>query len=114
MSPDWRQQLLRKLKKWAEERFPVPYPVRVYLRPGPKMANHLGFFVYDDDEERGVISILNTQDRVGLIDTFVEEWAHARTVNLIDTEDNQDDPYHHPSFWSEYGRIQQAAREREW
>jgi hypothetical protein len=114
MSPDWRQKLLRKLKLWAEERFPIPYPVRVYLRPARSMSNHLGFFIYDDDSERGVISILNTQDRVGVIDTFVEEWAHARTVNLIDTEDNQDDPYHHPSFWAEYGRIQQAARERAW
>lgn len=114
MSQDWRPKLLRKLKLWAEERFPIPYPVRVYLRPTNRMSGHLGFFIYDDDSERGVISILNTQDRVGIIDTFVEEWAHARTVNLIDTEDNQDDPYHHPSFWSEYGRIQQAARERAW
>ena len=103
-----------RLRRWAETRFPLPYPVRVYLRPSAKMGDHLGFFVFDDDEERGTISILDTQDRVGLIDTFVEEWAHARTVYLIDTEDNQDDPYHHPSFWAEYGRIQQAAREQAW
>jgi hypothetical protein len=114
MSSDWRKKLLRRLKRWAEERFPIPYPLRVYLRPTGQMENHLGFFEYDDDTERGTISILDTQDRVGLIDTFVEEWAHARTVFLIDTEDYDDDPYHHPSFWSEYGRIQQAARKREW
>lgn len=78
------------------------------------MASHLGYFEYDDDEDRAIISILDTQDRVGIIDTFVEEWAHARTTYLIDTEDNQDDPYHHPTFWSEYGRIQQASRGIEW
>ena len=114
MLPDWRTKLVRQLKVWAQDRFPVTYPVRVYLRPATRMRDHLGFFMFDDDEERGTISILNTQDRVGIIDTFVEEWAHARTVYLIDTEDNDDDPYHHPSFWSEYGRIQQAARERSW
>lgn len=105
---------MRQLKRWAEERFPLTFPVRVYLRGQPIMRDHLGYFQFDDESERGVINILNTQDRVGVIDTFVEEWAHARTVYLIDTEDNQDDPYHHPSFWSEYGRIQQAARERTW
>jgi hypothetical protein len=114
MLQDWRKRLLKRLKLWAEERFPITYPIRVYLRPPARMQNHLGFFTFDDDEERGVISILETQDRVGLIDTFVEEWAHARTVYLIDTEDNDEDPYHHPSFWSEYGRIQQAARQQEW
>lgn len=114
MPQDWQKRLLKHLKAWAEERFPVTYPIRVYLRPAAKMENHLGFFTFDDDEERGVISILETQDRVGLIDTFVEEWAHARTVYLIDTEDHDEDPFHHPSFWSEYGRIQQAARQRAW
>lgn len=114
MSPDWRQKLVRRLKVWAEERFPVTFPVRVYLRDASMMRDHLGYFQFDDEAERGVINILNTQDRVGVIDTFVEEWAHARTVYLIDTEDNDDDPYHHPSFWSEYGRIQQAAREKTW
>lgn len=114
MSPDWRKKLLRRLKSWAEERFPVPYPVRVYLKPKDRMQSHLGFFEYDDDTDRATISILESQDQVGLIDTFVEEWAHARTVFLIDTEDYDDDPYHHPSFWSEYGRIQQAARKKEW
>lgn len=92
----------------------MTFPVRVYLRDASMMCDHLGYFEFDDEAERGVISILNTQDRVGVIDTFVEEWAHARTVYLIDTEDNDDDPYHHPSFWSEYGRIQQAAREKTW
>ncbi len=114
MPQDWRKRLLKRLREWAEERFPITYPIRVYLRPPAKMSGHLGFFQFDDDEERGVISILDTQDRVGLIDTFVEEWAHARTVYLIDTEDHDEDPYHHPSFWSEYGRIQQAARQRAW
>jgi hypothetical protein len=111
MSADWRRKLLRRLKAWAEERFPVPFPVRVYLTPAHRMDNLLGYFMLvGDDEDRGVIRLLDSQDRTGLIDTFVEEWAHARTILLIDTEE-RDDQYHHPTFWSEYGRIQQAARE---
>jgi hypothetical protein len=113
MSPDWRKKLLRQLKDWAQERFPIPFPVRCYLRANQYMEDNLGSFEFDDEEERGIISVLISQDRVGIIDTFVEEWAHARTVYLIDTEET-DDPYHHPSFWSEYGRIQQAARQRSW
>lgn len=114
MSQDWRRKLLRKLKRWAEDRFPVPFPIRIYLRPQEKMDNHLGYFQYDDDTDRAIICILDSQPRDGLIDTFIEEYAHARTSHLIDTEDNNDDPWHHPSFWSEYGRLQQAAREVEW
>lgn len=105
---------MTKLRRWAEERFPVTFPVRVYLRPPEKMSDHLGFFEFDDDSERGVITIRDTQGMEGIIDTFVEEWAHARTMHLIDTEELDEDPYHHPAFWSEYGRIQQAARERRW
>jgi len=114
MSQDSRKKLLRRLKRWAAERFPLTYPIRVYLKPAAKMQGHLGFFEYDDDTDRGTISILESQDQVGLIDTFVEEWAHARTTYLVDTEEIADDPYHHPSFWSEYGRIQQAVRSIEW
>lgn len=113
MSPDWRRKLLRTLKAWAEDRFPVPYPVRVYLRNKVRMKGNLGLFEFDYDAERGVISIQEGQDHAGTIDTFIEEWAHARTASLIDTRDT-DDPWHHPTFWSEYGRIQQAARERAW
>lgn len=114
MSGDWRKALLRKLKRWGESRFPLTFPVRVYLRPNHRMESHLGWFLFDEENERGVIAISDGQDRTGLIDTFVEEWAHARTAHLEDTEDNEEDPYHHPSFWSEYGRIQKAAREVVW
>lgn len=113
MSQDWRRSLLRKLKKWSEQRFPVPFPVRVYLRPASQMRGLLGFFEMNYDQERGVICVLDTQDHSGTIDTYVEEWAHARTVSLIDTQDAED-PWHHPTFWAEYGRIQQAVRERPW
>lgn len=78
------------------------------------MDNHLGYFVYDDDDDRGVIAIVDGQTREGLIDTFCEEWAHARTVHLEDTEDYGEDTCHHPSFWAEYGRLQKASREVSW
>lgn len=110
----WRRKLTGKLKKWAEQRFPVKFPVRVYLREKRLMSGHLGFFVMDEDEERGMIALQNNVGREVLIDTFLEEWAHARTWFLCDEEDHGEDPWHHPSFWSEYGRIVKAAREVEW
>jgi hypothetical protein len=49
-----------------------------------------------------------------LIETYLEEYAHARTTYLVDTNDNDEDPHHHPSFWAEYGRLVKSAREIEW
>lgn len=114
MSRDWRRKLAGKLRRWASNRFPLTFPCRVYVRPWAKMDNHLGFFVYDDDTDRGVIAIADTVDRESLIDTFIEEWAHARTTYLIDMDDNSEDPWHHAGFWAEYGRLQCAQREVEW
>jgi hypothetical protein len=117
MPQHWQRNLLRKLKRWAQERFPVNFPVRVYLRSGLKDVNGhdlLGYFLLGDDDDRGVIAISDKQDLTGIVDTFTEEWAHARTAYLIDTHDDDDDPDHHASFWAEYGRIQKAARERQW
>jgi hypothetical protein len=114
MCSDWRRKLVRKMRRWAEQRYPVPFPVRVYLRPASQMRDHLGYFLWNEDGERGLIAILDTQDRAGVIDTFCEEWAHARTIHLCDMEDDSEDPWHHPTFWSEYGRIQQAARTQVW
>jgi hypothetical protein len=114
MPLDWQRKLLRKLKAWAENRFPVDFPVRVYMRAKHKMGDNLGYFLMGEDDDRGLIAIGYGQDQNGLIDTFCEEWAHARTAQLIDTEDDEDDPYHHASFWAEYGRIQKAARTKSW
>jgi len=117
MGQDWQRKLLRKLKRWAEDRFPVSFPVRVYLRSAIKDEGKndlLGYFLLNDEEDRGVIAVSDQQDLTAMVDTFCEEWAHARTAYLIDTQDNDSDPDHHASFWSEYGRIQKAARERQW
>lgn len=114
MSQDWRRRLLRKLKRWTEDRFPVAYPIRVYLRPQRRMQDNLGYFEYDDESDRGLIAICDTLERSALIETFLEEYAHARTTYLVDTEDHAEDPHHHPSFWAEYGRLVKAAREIAW
>jgi hypothetical protein len=114
MSQDWQKKLVRRLKRWAMERFPLPFPVRVYLRPTNRMDKHLGFFEFDFETDRGIIALCEAQGREGLIDTFLEEYAHARCSHLIDTEDNDEDPHHHPSFWAEYGRLVKASREIEW
>jgi len=114
MSTDWRRPLVRKLRRWAVARFPLLFPVRVYLRPAKSMGGNLGMFVFDAEAEAGAIYLLNTQDLDKIVDTFVEEWAHARCAYLVDTEDQDDDTDHHPSFWSEYGRIQRAARDVTW
>lgn len=78
------------------------------------MQNHLGFFVMDDEGERAVIAILDSLDRSALVETFCEEWAHARTAWLCDEEDDNEDPWHHPTFWAEYGRLVKASREIVW
>lgn len=114
MSQDYRRSLLRKLKRWAGERFPVLFPVRVYLRPKTTMGDMLGYFLMDEDCERGTIGILDSLNRGEIIDTFLEEWAHARCAHLLDTEDHDDDPDHHPTFWSEYGRLVKAGRGVAW
>lgn len=106
--------MLRKLRRWAVKRFPLTFPVRVTLRNAKQMDRNLGTFQFDADEERGIIRLLHTLDRDNLIDTFLEEWAHARCAYLVDMEDSDSDPDHHASFWSEYGRLQRAAREIAW
>jgi hypothetical protein len=78
------------------------------------MGDHLGYFLYDDDNDTGIICLLDSLERNLIIDTFVEEWAHARTAFLCDADDTAEDPWHHPSFWSEYGRITKASREVAW
>jgi hypothetical protein len=114
MSSDWRRPLLRKLKRWATSRFPLMFPVRMYLRTPKQMGGNLGTFQFDPEEEAGTIYLLNTQDKDNLVDTFAEEWAHARCAFLVDMEDRDDDPDHHPSFWAEYGRLQRAIRQTVW
>jgi protein-tyrosine-phosphatase len=79
------------------------------------MPDLLGYFLLNDDADRGVIALRDSLDRDALVETFAEEWAHARTAFLCDEEElDTDDPYHHPSFWAEYGRIVKAVRERPW
>lgn len=114
MSLDWRKKLVRKFRNWAQERFPLQFPVRIYLRPSSRMGDDLGYFVMDDDLERGTISIREDLNQYLLLDTLCEEWSHGRVVWLNDEEDTSDDPYHHPTFWAEYGRIQHASRGVEW
>jgi|688.fasta_scaffold1245632_2 hypothetical protein len=114
MSLDWRRKLVRKFRQWAEERFPLQFPVRIYLRSPQRMGADLGYFVMDDDLERGTIAIRDDLNQYLLLDTLCEEWSHGRVVWLNDEEDNSDDPYHHATFWSEYGRIQHASRSVEW
>lgn len=115
MSQDsWRRLLVKRLKRWGEERFPLTFPVRVYLRPAARMSGHLGYFAMADDADRGVICLLESMDRDALIETFCEEWAHARTAWLNDEEETDDDPWHHATFWAEYGRIVNAARGQTW
>ena len=51
----------------------MSFPVRVYLRSGLKDVNEndlLGYFLLDDDDDRGVIAISDKQDLTGIVDTF--------------------------------------------
>lgn len=114
MPQDWRKQLVKKWKAWATERWPLQFPVRIYLRSVKQMPDAYGYFCLSDDLDRGIISIRDDLTHDAMLDTLCEEWAHGRVVWLNDEEDTSDDPYHHPTFWCEYGRIQHASRGVEW
>lgn len=88
----------------------MPFPLRYYLRSPDRLPDMHGYFDFDEDEQRGRIVLANTSSLDVLVDTLCEELAHARTAHLCDGEE---DP-HHPTFWAEYGRIVNAARERAW
>jgi hypothetical protein len=71
--------------------------------------------LYFPPQKRGghcTIYVRDNLSRDQLLDTLVEEWAHARTYALAGGP--EDDPHHHPTFWAEYGRIQVAARALVW
>ena len=85
------------------------------------MGDYLGYFLGPAGRgEIGVIAVRDTLSRDQLIDTLVEEWAHARTSGLselrhgVPGQKDAQDPHHHPTFWAEYGRIQVAARAEVW
>lgn len=107
---DSGRRLIRRFKRWAETRFPVPFPLRYYLRPTGRLPGLHGYFQFDEDEIRGLIVIAESSHPEVILDTLCEELAHARTAYLC-TED--EDP-HTASFWSEYGRIVMSARECQW
>jgi hypothetical protein len=107
---DWRRLLLKRFRGWAQKKFPVPFPLRCYLKHPSKMPDMLGYFEFNEDENRGVICIANTCGADSFLDTLCEEWAHARTAYLC-TDD--EDP-HTASFWAEYGRIVSASRDVHW
>jgi hypothetical protein len=114
MPQDWRRKLVARWKLWALERWPLQFPVRVYIRSPKQMDGQLGYFTMDDDLERGTIAVRSDLEHYVLLDTLCEEWSHARVVWLNDEEDHSDDPYHHATFWAEYGRIQHSSRSVEW
>jgi hypothetical protein len=90
------------------------FPVRVYLRGAAHMESRLGYFLFNDETDSGIIALYENQSLDSLIDSFLEEYAHARCHHLEDTEDHSEDPDHHGTFWGEYGRLQKAAREKPW
>ena len=114
MSQDCRRNLVKRFRAWAADRFPLQFPVRIYLRPASKMEGALGYFDMSEDLDRGIITIRDDLNQYLMIDTLCEEWAHGRVVWLNDEEEDDEDPWHHPSFWAEYGRIQKASRGVAW
>ena len=80
--------------------------------PGTRMPDRLGEW-YLVNEETGIIRLRDDLTKDTLIDTLLEEYAHARTEGLEDT-DGREDPHHHPTFWAELGRITVAYRNTPW
>ncbi len=101
---------MRKFRRWAQRTFPVRFPVRCYLRSPALLPGMLGYFDYDEDEDRGKICVADNLELDAMLDTCCEEWAHARTNDLC----SDDEDPHHNTFWAEYGRIVMAARGVEW
>lgn len=109
----WRRTVVRKFRRWALQNFPIQTPVRMYVRRAESMGTYLGCYI--PPEKRGkhaTICVRDTLSRDQLLDTLIEEWAHARTYALAGG--SEEDPHHHPTFWAEYGRIQVAARDATW
>jgi hypothetical protein len=102
--------VISRFKKWARQSFPINFPVRYYIRHPSKLPGMHGYFLLDEDGERGIIVVSSGCSGEIFLDTLCEELAHARTAYLC-TED--EDP-HTPSFWAEYGRIVSACREQHW
>ena len=102
--------MVNRFRRCARATFPVPFPVRFYIRHQSRLPGMHGYFQFDEFEDRGVIVIASNCTVEGMLDTLCEEWAHARTAYLC-TED--EDP-HTSSFWSEYGRIVSACRKEQW
>ena len=113
MPPDssWQRKTLARLRRWAQKKFPVQMPVRVYIRTIPDKS-YLGYCTYDEAKNRAVIVIRPSADKSMLVSTFCEEWAHIRTIHLEDP--HAEDPAHGPTFWAEYGRIEHASRQVAW
>jgi len=84
------------------------------------MGDYLGYFLGPSGwGDIGVIAVRDSLPRDQLLETLIEEWAHARTHGLGQEDDGlrksgEPDQYHHPTFWAEYGRIQVAARGECW
>lgn len=105
--------MVKRLRAWADQRFPVPYNVRCYVRPREKMPGYDGYFSFGEGES-STITIADDLTHGEIVGTFLEEWAHARTAWLTDEEHDGDDPHHHPTFWAELGRLTVAARGESW
>jgi hypothetical protein len=105
----WQKPLLKKMRKWAAESFPLMFSVRCYVRPVVRMGNRLGYFDLSDDMESGIIAISDSCSRDEFHDTFYEEWAHARTAFLCNSEN-----LHNATFGAEHHQIAMAGREKEW
>ena len=107
------RKLVKKLRAWADKRFPVTFPVRCYVRKSSSMEDYNGYFLMGEGES-ATIAISDDLTHGEIVSTFLEEWAHARTAHLTDWEHDGDDPHHHPTFWAELGRITVAARGEVW
>lgn len=109
-----QRAIVRKVRSWLSRRFSVPFPLSIRMQEDNAMQDALGMFWLDDDHSHGTIWLRSNVTDDVLVETLLEEWAHARTSLLIDTEDKDDDPFHHASFWAEYGRLVKAYRTLSW
>jgi hypothetical protein len=91
-----------RTKRWLRKNYPLPFPVRILLRPPKTMPKQYGAFWWDG--ERGLIHISDTGHDGHMAETLIEEWVHGMrqaTPVRVDYEGEA----HDAAFWALYGEV---------
>lgn len=102
--------LFQKTKRWLRKQYPVPFRVRVYVlqQSDSRMQGACGWFLWR--EKCSIIYIAETFES-SMSETLLEEWAHALR-HAMPLEVDYDGEPHDAYFWTIYGQVTNAWRQR--